>query len=132
MVYHITIISVFLWIPENVTLRNGTLFLKCSQRSIDLIEVMTSKKKLFEHLQTSRRLLNIPMSKGNANYSCSMSSFAFQKQMSSMKNSSLICFPGKVAKVDALKVKLSIFCCYNVGCMPGVLAKRKGMHRGNA
>ena len=42
MAYHITIMCVFLWIPENVTLRDTFSYVH-SMLSIDFIDAITSK-----------------------------------------------------------------------------------------
>jgi hypothetical protein len=43
MAYHITIVCVFLWIPENVTLSDTLLYMH-SMVSVDFIDAITSKK----------------------------------------------------------------------------------------
>jgi hypothetical protein len=44
MAYHITKICVFLWMPENVTLRDTFSYMH-SMLSIDFIDAITSKMK---------------------------------------------------------------------------------------
>ena len=52
----------FLWIRENVTERNATLFRNCSQRSIDLIDVITYKKNL-NYKPEGRRNIGRPLTR---------------------------------------------------------------------